>query len=108
MEQSPSNKTTSKLDGKILTCFKCQSQHHFANHCDAEEVALHVEVVRGTENIVLISGEMSMFTWEARGAAVLDSCCSSIISKSAMKAAGISINFKDDEIEAFGKKAPLF
>ena len=66
-------------DGKVLTCFKCQSQHHFANHCDAEEVALHVEVVRGTENIVLISGEMSMFTWEARGAAALDSCCSSSV-----------------------------
>ena len=166
-------------DGKVLTCFKCQSQHHFANQCDAGEVALHVGVVGGTEHIVLISGEMSMFTWEARGAAALDSCCSSsvagrawldmyiedleevdkakvigpepsekifsfgnngqlksegryiipgnihgtrvtvsldiissdiplLISKRAMKAAGISINFKDDEIEAFGRKAPLY
>ena len=64
-------------DGKVLTCFKCQSEYHFANHCNAGEVALHVEVVGGTKNIVLISGEMNMFTWEARGAAALDSCCSS-------------------------------
>ena len=51
---------------KILTCFKCRSEYHFANHCDAGEVALHVEVVGSTENIVLISGEMNMFTWETR------------------------------------------
>ena len=120
-----------------------------------------------------------MFTWEARGTAALDSCCSSsvagrgwldmyiedlededrakvvgpepsekifsfgnngqlksegrytipgnihgskvtvtldvissdiplLLSKTAMKAAGVSINFKDDEIEALGRKSPLF
>ena len=38
-------------DGKILTCFKCQSEYHFANHCPAGETALHVEIVGDTENI---------------------------------------------------------
>ena len=68
-----------------MTCFKFNSLYHFANMCDADYTAaalhvhtLHVDVVatEGVEHIVLVSGEMNEFTWEARGSAALASCCS--------------------------------
>ena len=75
-------------DGKRFTCFKCGSENHFSKGCpnkkqrdESVNFCEQTEAERRGDYIILAAseGELSTFTWEARGSAALDSCCSSTV-----------------------------
>ena len=88
-------------DGKVLTCFTCKSEYHFSQDCpktEGEEARKEKkrkfkkhdsssEESESGEDMLLVeeqeyllaAGEVRAFTWEARGAAALDSCCTASV-----------------------------
>ena len=86
-------------DGKTMKCFDCESEYHFAKDPDCKKVkggggkekkeakkkrrssssSSSEESVNMIQEIMVTADEVSNFTWEARGAAALDSCCTSSV-----------------------------
>ena len=87
-------------DGKTMKCFDCDSEYHFVGDPDCKKVksgggkekkkakkkrksssssSSSGESVNMIQEIMITADEVSSFTWEARGAAALDSCCTSSV-----------------------------
>ena len=90
-------------DGKVLTCFTCKSEYHFSQDCpkakeegdkpkrgekrklkkqdsSSEESGSNEDLLLVEEQeYLLAAGEVRAFTWEARGASALDSCCTASV-----------------------------
>ena len=90
-------------DGKVLTCFTCKSEYHFSPDCpkakaegekpkrgekrkikkqdsSSEESGSNEDMLLVEEQeYLLAAGEVRAFTWEARGTAALDSCCTASV-----------------------------
>ena len=94
-------------DGQPMKCFTCKSEYHFSSDCPktkeeegkegkkrkkkskfkrrdsstsssgAEDESL---LMVQEQEYILAAGSISSFTWEARGAAALDSCCTASVS----------------------------
>ena len=70
-------------DGKPLKCFKCGSEFHFAGSedCSAKKSSSSSDEALLTAEVesIMAAGQVKSFTWEARGAAALDTCCTSSV-----------------------------
>ena len=66
-----------------MRCFDCKSEYHFAGSEECKSKSKDSgsssdEVLLAQENdYLLAAGQVKSFTWECRGAAALDSCCTS-------------------------------
>ena len=72
-------------DGKPMRCFNCKSEYHFAGseECSTKKSSSSSDEVLLAEaaevDSILAAGQIKGFTWEARGAAALDTCCTSSV-----------------------------
>ena len=70
-------------NGNPMRCFDCNSEYHFAGseECKAKKKdsgSSSEDAMLSQENdYLLAAGKVKSFTWECRGAAALDSCCTS-------------------------------
>ena len=83
-KQDGKRKNKLGADGHPLKCFDCKSEYHFAgsDRCSKskkrESESSSDEVMLAQEkDYLLAAGQVRSFTWECRGAAALDSCCTS-------------------------------
>ena len=81
-KQEEGKKNRTGADGKTLKCFHCNSEYHLAPRCKSKKKkdseSSSDEVLLTQENdYLLAAGQVKSFTWECRGAAALDSCCTS-------------------------------
>ena len=105
MKKKKNFKNRKDADGNFLKCFDCESEYHFAKDPDCKKLKTKDQKkkakkkrksssssssgnstddsVNMVQELMITADEVSNFTWEARGAAALDSCCTSSVTGSA-------------------------